>query len=722
MVGEVERGHGTEGTRNELSGRVTGPVVQAGTIHQVVLPPPPRDELPVPRQLPPAVRDFAGRDRQLAELDELLATDSETRSPATVISALDGTAGVGKTALAVQWAHRVEHRFGDGTLYANLRGYGPSAPLDPNLVLTSFIHVFGVREDRIPAEPDAQVGLYRSLLAGRRVLILLDNASTSEQVRPLLPGAAGCLVLVTSRARLTGLVVAEAASQVTLDLFTADEAETLLRSILGPQRVDAEPEAVADLIGVCARLPLALRIAATRIATRPLIGIADVVADIVDDRSRLDVLSSDGDERSAVKSVFDWSYTQLPEERAHLFRRLGLHPGAEFGVTAAAVVAGIDETAAYRQLEALADAHLVEAIGGRRYRCHDLLHAYATHRAERDCTPEDRGEAATRLFTWYAWTAQAADRLVFPGLPTFDVTLEPVGYEVGLPDRPSALAWLNTEQMNLQEVQRVAHRQRAHDIVLALAGCARFLSLRERARWSARLGAETLGVQAARASRNRPAEAVLLGFRGDTFADLGRLDEAEADFERLLDLAGELGDAVRQRVAVVGLGQVRLLQHRHPEALHYYGRALLLARETGGGRPEAVVECNLSRINLRLGRYEPALAHAERELVLRRGSGDRVGEAYALCDVASAQQALDDHDSALESARRSIALYRELDGTGAFLALALETAASSLERRGELPAAAEYLAEASALLEDLADPRAGSLRTRARELAAADES
>lgn len=718
MVGEAGRNQGAEGTRNELSGRVTGPVVQAGTIHQVVMPPAPRDELPVPRQLPPAVRDFAGRDHQLAALDALLAADAEGLPTATVISALDGTAGVGKTALAVEWAHRVEHRFGDGTLYANLRGYGPSAPVDPNLVLTSFLQVFGVREDRIPPEPDAQLGLYRSVLAGRRVLILLDNASTSEQVRPLLPGAAGCLVLVTSRARLTGLVVAEAASQVTLGLFTQDEAKTLLRSILGPERVDAEPGAVADLVAVCARLPLALRIAATRVATRPGISIADVVTDIIDDRSRLDVLSSDGDERSAVKSVFDWSYTQLPEQRAHLFRRLGLHPGVEFGVPAAAVVAGIDDIAAYRQLEALADAHLVEAIGARRYRCHDLLHAYAAYRAERDCTPEDRNAATARLFAWYARTAQAADRLVFPGLATLDVTLAPVG-EIELSDRRSALAWLHTERANLQEVQRAAHRRQAYDVVVSLAANARFLSLRERALWSGRWDAETLGLQAARASRNLPAEVFLLGFRGDTLAGLARLDEAETDFGRQLALARELRDEIGERVAVVGLGQVRLLQERYPEALDYYGKALSLARKTGGGRPEAVVECNLSRINLKLGRYDVALVHAERELQLRRGSGDRVGEAYALCDVAAARQAMDDHDGALESAAQSIALYRDLEGTGAYLALALETAASSHEQRGDRLAAVECLTEACSLLEGLADPRAEYVR--ARMLILADE-
>ncbi len=701
---------------NQLPGTVTGSVVQAGTIQQVVLSQPAaREELPVPRQLPPALRDFAGRGAQLAELDALLGTGE--RPAAMVISALDGTAGVGKTTLAVQWAHRVEHHFTDGTLFANLRGYGPSAPLAPSLVLTSFLHVLGVPEDRVPAELDAQVSLYRSLLAGRRVLVLLDNAGSAEQVRPLLPGSPGCLVLVTSRASLTGLLVAEAANQVTLDLLTPEEAHALLRGILGAERVAAEPAAVAGLVEVCARLPLALRIAATRIATRRHTSVADVVADITDDRTGLDALSSSGDAHSAVRCVFDWSYTQLPADRARLFRRLGLHPGVEFGVPAAAVVAETDATTAYRQLEALADVHLVESVGGKRYRCHDLLHAYAAHRAELDDDPDRRREAAARLFTWYARTARAADQLLFPGLDSVDVEPAPTGIEVPLADRARALAWLNTEQANLLAVLRSATEQQVFDAALVLAGAARFLSLREPALWPVRLESETLGLSAARTSRNRAAEALLLGFRGDTFASLERLADAESDFGDQLVLARELGDPVRQRVALVGLGQVRLLQHRYAEAREYYRQALPLARQAGGGRPEAVIECNCSRISARLGEFGSALAHAERELFLRRQAADRVGEAYALGDVAVAHQGLGAHETALQCAEEAIALYRTLAGTGSLLAPALETAAVSLEHLGDFARAAEYLAESGAILEELDAPRAEALRRRASELA-----
>ncbi|MEV4052342.1 tetratricopeptide repeat protein [Amycolatopsis sp. NPDC049688] len=712
MADEPEHGHGPGSVRNEVPGTVAGSVVQAGSIRQLVLAAP-REQLPVPRLLPPAVRDFAGRDDQLARLDELLP--GETRAAATVISAVDGTAGVGKTTLAVQWAHRVEHHFPDGTLFADLRGYGPSAPVHPSSVLTSFLRVLGIEEDRLPAALDAQVSLYRSLLAGRRVLVLLDNAGSAEQVRPLLPGAAGCLVLVTSRASLTGLLVAEAASQLTLDLFSQEEAHVLLRRVLGSARVAAEPEAVAALVEVCARLPLALRIAATRIATRRHTSVAEIVADIAADQSGLDVLSSSRDGGSAVRTVFDWSYTGLAGEQARLFRRLGLHPGPEFGVPAAAAVAGVDGTTAYRQLEALAEVHLVEAVGGRRYRLHDLLHAYAAHRAELDDDPEHRRAARDRLFSWYARTARAADRLVFPGLEAPAVELPASGPKVPMADRSAALAWLTTEQANLTAVLRAAAGHHAHAAAVVLAGTARFLGLREQASWSVRFEAESLGLAAARAAGNRAAEALLLGFRGDTLADLGRWDAAEADFRRQLELADELGDPARQQVALSGLGQVRFLQERYAEAREFYLRALPRA---GGGRREAVIECNLSRISVRLGEFEQAREHAERELVLRREAADHVGEAYALCDVAVALQGLGAHDTAIEYAGQAAALYRTLAGTETLLAEALETAAISLEQSGDRARAARSLAEAAALLENLDAERAGALHRRARELGA----
>ncbi|MFI6032536.1 NB-ARC domain-containing protein [Amycolatopsis magusensis] len=287
----------------------------------------------VPRQLPAAVRDFTGRTEHLAALDTLIPSDpgpeslDKQRARSVVITAVDGAGGIGKTTLALHWAHRIQDRFPDGTLHVNLRGYGPGEPATSAEALGGFLRALNVAPRAIPAEVEAQSALLRSLLAGRCVLMVLDNAHSAEQIRPLLPGTPGCMVVVTSRDSLTGLVVTDAAHRLTLDLLTEQEAHDLLIGIIGADRAAAEPEAVDDLIRRCARLPLALRIAASRVAAHPHLTVADVVAELADDRTRLDILSDTGDERAAIRTVFDWSYQRLPPEQARLFRRLGLHPG-----------------------------------------------------------------------------------------------------------------------------------------------------------------------------------------------------------------------------------------------------------------------------------------------------------------------------------------------------------------------------------------------------------
>lgn len=327
----------------------------------------PTDRL-VPRQLPLAIRDFTGRAAHLAALDALLPGDGGT----VVISAVDGAAGIGKTTLALHWAHRVQHQFPDGTLHVNLRGYGPGEPATPDEVLNGFLRALGVPAEAIPADVEAQSALFRSVLAGRRVLVVLDNANSADQVRLLLPGTPGCVVVVTSRDSLTGLVITESAHRMTLDLLTQQEALALVTGIIGPQRAAAEPEAVTELIRLCARLPLALRIAATRRST-----VADVVAELADEHSRLDVLSQGGDERTALRAVFDWSYQRLDAPHARLFRRLGLHPGPDFSLHAAAAVADLEPAKARAMLDDLARAHMIEWTWGGRYRFHDMLRAYA---------------------------------------------------------------------------------------------------------------------------------------------------------------------------------------------------------------------------------------------------------------------------------------------------------------------------------------------------------
>ncbi|PSL53295.1 putative ATPase [Saccharothrix carnea] len=697
--------------RNQIGGTVVGAVVQAGTIDQVVLYQQPQADVAlVPRQLPAVVRDFAGRDAELAALDKILSPDSVTVEPMVV--AVDGTAGVGKTSLVVWWARRVEQRFPDGTLFVNLRGYGPSAPVEAGLVLASFLQALGVAEDRVPADLDGQGALYRSLLAGRRVLVVLDNAASAEQVRPLLPATAGCAVIVTSRAVLTGLVVVDSARRLPLDLFRPEEAVGLATRVIGPDRVAAEPAAVVELVRLCARLPLAVRVAASRVAARPHTAVADVVADLVDEHDGLDALSATGDDRSAVRTVFDWSYTRLSAEHARTFRRLGLHPGTEFGMHAVAALTGLDRKTASRHLEVLADLHLVEPVAHGRYRLHDLLHAYAAHRARLDDTSEQRRAAVDAVVSWYARTAVEADRRVFAAHPSPDLGLTGDAAPMELADRGQGLAWLTVEHATLDAVQQQAGAHGAYREVMAVALAMRFLVFRSRVLWPARMRAESRGIDAARACGDRQVEATLLLWRGDTLQQMGEWDASDTDLHAALTLAGELGDDALYGKALSGLGLGRVRQQRFADAEPYYRRALPLVRGLPSGYYEAIVHANLARITTRLGRHREALDHAERELALRRTAGVPDGVAFALHNVARARQGLGEDQAAIDLCRQALALYLAEAGNDLYVAATLETLATSLRQVGDHEGAVRCLIEAVTVLTDLGDPHADVLRGR----------
>ncbi|WP_460406974.1 ATP-binding protein [Actinophytocola sediminis] len=701
---------------NEISGSVAGAVVQAGTIHQVILP---GREVPVPRQLPSAVRDFTGRDRELAALDEVLASAGDPAAT-VVVAVIDGVGGAGKTTLVVKWAHRAQRRFPGGTLFVNLRGFGPSPPLDPAMVLALFLPALGLAETQVPAEFEARVGLYRSVLAERRVLVVLDNAVDAEQVRPLLPGAPGCMAVVTSRGGLTELVIAEAAHRVPLDVFSTAESTALLREILGTERIDAELDAAAELLAVCGGLPLAVRVAATRVAAHPHVDIADVVAEITGDQHRRaeDTLWGN-DVGSAVRAVFDWSYERLTDQQAMVFRRLGLHPSPEFGVAAAAALAGLGSGAAYRCLAALAELHLIEPVARRRFRMHDLMHAHAAHRVELDEPPGDRDAAVARMLSWYARTAWHADQTAFPEMAgTVPAVVGPVDVEAAFADREQARAWLHAEHANLVAAARGANARGLHDQAMALAVACRFLTSGGRAWYALHLEATEAGTASAGAAGHRVLEALLLSMRAGTLGHLDRWDDADVAVTRALTLAEELADPARLVSGLSGLGRVRRGQRRLSEAGEYYRRSAAVAREAGLTRSEAVALCNLSAICTDLGEFDQALAYAEQELVLRRQAGDQVGEAGALCDAGLAWQGLGRHDTAISLFQQAIESYRVLRYTGRDLVQTVLALAVSQEHLRDWPAAMSTTRAAIGLLDDLEDPRARQARGRLAELTA----
>jgi transcriptional regulator with XRE-family HTH domain len=422
-----------------------------------------------PAQLPAHRAEFTGRERCLSELDELLPVDPAAPPRPVAISAITGMAAVGKTALAVHWAHRVAGRFPDGQLYVDLRGYAPGPPLSPIQALKQLLGGLGLAVDKMPVEVELAAGLYRSLMSGRRMLVVLDNALDPDHVRQLLPGSPGCVVLVTSRDGLAGLVASHGARRLSLDVLLADEAVALLARVLGEERVAAQPTAAAELAALCGCLPLALRIAAANLACHPGQPIAAIVGELRAG-DPLGELAARGDPQTAVRSAFDLSYRRLPSDAQRLFRLLSLVPVAEVTVPAAAALAADRADRLRRPLEALVGAHMVEQRGPGRFGFHDLLRRYARERVERDDGDRAATDAVERLMDWYLRTADAAAKLVYPHLLRLPLPEADGGTPVAsFADAAGASDWLDTERSNLVATVQYAasHGPRATGWLLA---------------------------------------------------------------------------------------------------------------------------------------------------------------------------------------------------------------------------------------------------------------
>ena len=412
----------------------------------------------MPRQLPAGVRQFAGRRVELDALTGLLDSEKQARGAGSTVAilAIDGMAGVGKTALAVHFAHQVAGVFPDGQLYVNLRGYDPCEPVSATDALAGFLRALGTTGRQIPPDEQERAAMYRSLLAGRRVLVVLDNARDAQQVRSLLPGAAGCLALVTSRDSLAGLAARDGAIRLRLNPLAAGDAIALLRDLLGP-RANGEPDALAALAGLCCRLPLALRVAAEAAATHPSLPLSRLASELADLRHRLDVLDADADEATSVRSVFSWSYRVLDADAARMFRLSCLHPGTDFDLYAAAALTATPAERASRLLGQLSRAHLLYAAGPGRYGMHDLLRAYARELSDSYDDERDRHAALTRLLEHFLHTAAAAIDTLHPDVARHWPRLAaPVGILSPVGEPVAAREWLDAELANLIAVVALA--------------------------------------------------------------------------------------------------------------------------------------------------------------------------------------------------------------------------------------------------------------------------
>ena len=658
---------------------------------------------PVPRELPADVGAFTGREVELAELDLLLPGDAGRQGRVAgpvVISAVSGTAGVGKTALAVRWAHRVAEVFPDGQLYVNLRGYDPDQPVPPGEALAGFLRALGVPDQGIPLEVAERAARYRSLLAGKRLLVVLDNAATEEQVRPLLPGSGSVMVVVTSRDGLAGLVARDGARRLDLDLLPLPEAVAPLRTLIGA-RADTDPAATETLAELCARLPLALRVAAELASSRPDTPLAELAVELAGLQGRLELLEVGGDPRSAVAGVFSWSYRHLPAEAARMFRLLGLHPAQDWDHHAAAALTDTGLPQARRLLAVLARAHLIQPARAARYQMHDLLCAYAARQATVHDTDRARQEALARLFDYYlAASAAAADHL---GPLQFTSRPDPPPVSTPVPqfhDRAAALAWLEAERATLLAV--AAHTARhgwpAHATRLA-ATIHGYLYERSPSEGVIIHG---LALDAARATGDRAAEARALAGLGNSHWGQGRFQQCADLCEQALTVAREMGDRVTQINALLNIAASYETLGRGGPSIDLFLQALALCRKLGDRAGEAVLLMNLAPSYYIRGRCQEGIECIQQALALGRETGDPFGIVGSLMALAQFDCVQGRYQEAEDHAREALAVVRR-SSVPIFEAHALTVLAAICDRRGRYVLAAGYCQQALAICQELGD-------------------
>lgn len=664
----------------------------------------PTPAVSVPRQLPARPALFAGRAGELSRLTELL-----DRRGTMVISAITGTGGVGKTWLALRWAYDNLDRFPDGQLHINLRGFDRSgSPMPPLAAVRTFLQALGVPPAAIPAGLDAQVGLYRSLMAGKRMLIVLDNARDADQVRPLLPGSAQCVVIITSRHQLTSLIATDGAYPLALDLLTPTDAYQLLALRLGERRLTAEPAAAAAIISRCARLPLALALVAARAATQPhwtLIALADELRD----GHRLDALA--GDRATDMRAVIAWSYHALTADAARLFRLLGLHPGPDISAPAAASLAGVPARRVRQLLAELSSAHLAAEHLPGRYTLHDLLRAYAIEQTHARDTDVQRRAATGRMLDHYLLTARTArlllglhqDPIALPPA-TPDLTVEP------LTDHGQALDWFTRERPAMVAAIHTAGDAgfEAHTWQLADALGPYF---DRRGHWQDWHDTAQAALHAARRVNDCRAQASAHCWLAELYAWIGRHDDTSTHLEHARLLYDQMVDTTGLAYIHLCRGWVHEPQRRYQDALHDAEQALHLYTAAGHLHGQANALNNIGWYHAQLGNYEQAITYCEKALARQQHLGNRSWEARTWDSLGYAYHHLTRYQQATACYQHALELFRDL-GNRYYEAKVLNRLGDTHHAAGQPDAAHDTWQLAWGILHQLDHPDAPVVRIK----------
>ncbi|MBR7834675.1 tetratricopeptide repeat protein [Actinospica durhamensis] len=667
----------------------------------------------VPRQLPVDTVHFTNREKEIARLDSWLKAP---RGQASHVSLVVGVGGVGKTSLAAHWAHQVSEQFPDGNLYVDLHGYHNERSLTAEDALERLLRSFDIPAERIPPGLDDRVSLYRSLLHDKHILLLLDNASTVDQIRPLLPGSPTCRTLVTSRSAMPGLVIREGVKPLSISLLTPTHAAELIGRVAGHERVEREPDAAAALTRYCGYLPLALCIAAERLASHPGLLLEDLVEELAEERDRLDTLSTDGDDSSTVRVVFSWSYRVLPENEARMFRLLGLPSGPDVTAASAAVLFDTTLGRARRMLEALVRAHLLAEPTPGRYTLHDLLRVYAAECAQADEPAEQRAAALRRLFAWYAHGVGRAAAVIAPGFTSIPVQLpEPHAEVPAFPDRNAALRWCDTERENLVAAVRRAGAIGEHELAwqLPVVMFGFFIGRRPLADW---VETHDIALASARRLGNRLAEAWLLTSSGIAHRDLRRYDAAISCLEQAITAWREVGEQWRwaEAWALRDLGGVYHELGRAAEAVETLENALAVHVAENDAWGEATASSMLAGAYQSDGRLDDALRSLRRALEIRQQEGDVRNVGRVLTEFGTLYAALGEHGQAIEALEQALEIHTELDSWHGE-AVTREHLGKVYLQLGRHGAATEQWHRAIELFDRLGDPRSEDLAARLSE-------
>ncbi|MEV7930810.1 BTAD domain-containing putative transcriptional regulator [Kitasatospora sp. NPDC088779] len=634
---------------------------------------PPAD--PRPEQLPSGLSVFVGRAPELLVLDRVLTTgEPGARPTATPCAVITGAAGVGKSVLALHWAHLTRERFPDGRLFADLRGWSAAGPRSPHGVLAAFLRALGVPAESIPAQLDEASALYRSLLAERRMLVVLDDAAGPEHVRPLLPGGSGCAVVITSRDRLTGLVAREGAHRVGLDGFTPAEGQALLARVLGVGAAEAQRQAGARLLDACGHLPLALGIAAAQLRDRPQRDLAAFADELASSTDRLGALEAGGDDRSSLRSAFGLSYRALDPAARRLFRRLGLFPGVDISAPVAATLSAAAVDECERLLGRLTTAHLLAEPSLGRYRFHDLLKLFAAELGTREESPEEQRELLERWHAWCLHHAHAAARVLTPGRRQVPLGPPPEGLRVAdLTGPEQATRWYDDQRANLLATAHHAY-ERGHDETAWKLPALLWSYLHRTSPQTEGVALGRTAVAAARRLGDLSAQAHGLNDLGHVWGALGELTLSRRTFQRARVLAHDAGDRCTEGRALAYLGAYHYFTGRYADAGEYYERALDLLTADGPETDDWTADLcrtSLAPTYLLLGRYQEASDHASRVLARPRAQRNGPMDCSLLNTLAAAQHALGRPEGAVGHYERSLAVSSRLTGYPAQRAHAL---------------------------------------------------